>query len=80
GVAFGSNSVTDNGAIVVNASGVSGIGTSAGGRTTWAGTALISSPQLYTENRIDLRTDGLPDDIVVAGGWGGGGGGGGGGG
>ncbi|EFC8798185.1 fimbrial biogenesis outer membrane usher protein [Escherichia coli] len=66
GVAFGSNSVTDNGAIVVNASGVSGIGTSAGGRTTWAGTALISSPQLYTENRIDLRTDGLPDDIVLA--------------
>ncbi|EII1518008.1 fimbrial biogenesis outer membrane usher protein, partial [Escherichia coli] len=66
GVAFGNNSVTDNGAIVVNASGVSGIGTSAGGRTTWAGTALISSPQLYTENRIDLRTDGLPDDIVLA--------------
>ena len=66
GVAFGSNSVTDNGAIVVNTSGVSGIGTSAGGRTTWAGTALISSPQLYTENRIDLRTDGLPDDIVLA--------------
>ncbi|MCZ8944737.1 fimbrial biogenesis outer membrane usher protein [Escherichia albertii] len=66
GVAFGSNSVTDNGAIVVNASGVSGIGTSAGGRTTWPGTALISSPQLYTENRIDLRTDGLPDDIVLA--------------
>ncbi|QMD22894.1 fimbrial biogenesis outer membrane usher protein (plasmid) [Escherichia coli] len=66
GVAFGSNSVTDNGAIVVNTSGVSGIGTSAGGRTTWPGTALISSPQLYTENRIDLRTDGLPDDIVLA--------------
>lgn len=66
GVAFGSNSVTENGAIVVNASGVSGIGTSAGGRTTWPGTALISSPQLYTENRIDLRTDGLPDDIVLA--------------
>lgn len=66
GVAFGSNSVTDNGAIVVNASGVSGIGTSAGGRTTWTGTALISSPQLYTENRVDLRTDGLPDDIVLA--------------
>ncbi|EJZ2266263.1 fimbrial biogenesis outer membrane usher protein [Escherichia albertii] len=66
GVAFGSNSVTENGAIVVNTSGVSGIGTSAGGRTTWPGTALISSPQLYTENRIDLRTDGLPDDIVLA--------------
>lgn len=66
GVAFGSNSVTDNGAIVVNASGVSGIATSAGGRTTWTGTALISSPQLYTENRIDLRTDGLPEDIVLA--------------
>lgn len=66
GVAFGSNSVTNNGAIVVNASGVSGIGTSAGGRTTWAGTALISSPQLYTENRIDLRTEGLSDDIVLA--------------
>ncbi|WP_137651966.1 fimbria/pilus outer membrane usher protein [Escherichia albertii] len=66
GVAFGSNSVTDNGAIVVNSSGVSGISTSAGGRTTWPGTALISSPQLYTENRIDLRTDGLPDDIVLA--------------
>lgn len=66
GVAFGSNSVTDNGAIVVNTSGVSGIGTSAGGPTTWPGTALISSPQLYTENRIDLRTDGLPDDIVLA--------------
>ncbi|EFB3463797.1 fimbria/pilus outer membrane usher protein [Escherichia coli] len=66
GVAFGSNSVADNGAIVVNTSGVSGIGTSAGGRTTWPGTALISSPQLYTENRIDLRTDSLPDDIVLA--------------
>lgn len=66
GVAFGSNSVTDSGAIVVNTSGVSGIGTSAGGRTSWMGTALISSPQLYTENRIDLRTDGLPDDIVLA--------------
>ncbi|MEC9839958.1 fimbria/pilus outer membrane usher protein [Escherichia coli] len=66
GVAFGSNSVTDNGAIVVNTSGVVGIGTSMGGRTTWPGTALISSPQLYTENRIDLRTDGLPDDIVLA--------------
>ncbi|EPB8415019.1 MULTISPECIES: fimbria/pilus outer membrane usher protein [Escherichia] len=66
GVAFGSSSMTENGAIVVNTSGVSGIGTSAGGRTTWPGTALISSPQLYTENRIDLRTDGLPDDIVLA--------------
>lgn len=66
GVAFGSNTVTDNGAIVVNTNGVSGIGTSAGGRTSWLGTALISSPQLYTENRIDLRTDGLPDDIVLA--------------
>lgn len=66
GVAFGSNSVVENGAIVVNTSGVSGIGTSAGGQTTWPGTALISSPQLYTENRIDLRTDGLPDDIVLA--------------
>lgn len=66
GMAFGSNSVTGNGAIVVNTSGLSGIGTSAGNRTTWPGTALISSPQLYTENRIDLRTDGLPDDIVLA--------------
>ncbi|MED9851295.1 fimbria/pilus outer membrane usher protein [Escherichia coli] len=66
GVAFGSNSVTDNGAIIVNTNGVTGIGTSAGGQTTWPGTALISSPQLYTENRIDLRTDGLPDDIVLA--------------
>ncbi|HDC4802748.1 TPA: fimbrial biogenesis outer membrane usher protein [Escherichia coli] len=66
GVAFGNNSVTDNGAIVVNTSGVSGIGTSAGNRTTWPGTALISSPLLYTENRVDLRTDGLPDDIVLA--------------
>ncbi|HAX5135322.1 TPA: fimbrial biogenesis outer membrane usher protein [Escherichia coli] len=66
GVAFGNNSVTDNGAIVVNTSGVSGIGTSAGSQTTWPGTALISSPQLYTENRIDLRIDGLPDDIVLA--------------
>ncbi|MCZ8703234.1 fimbrial biogenesis outer membrane usher protein [Escherichia albertii] len=66
GVAFGSSSVADNGAIVVNASGVSGISTSAGGHTIWPGAALIPSPQLYTENRIDLRTDGLPDDIVLA--------------
>lgn len=66
GVAFGSSSVADNGAIVVNASGVSGISTSAGGHTIWPGAALIPSPQLYTENRIDLRADGLPDDIVLA--------------
>lgn len=65
GIAFGNNNVTDNGAIVVKTGGVSGIQTSRGVSTSWVGTALISSPDLYTENRIDLHPENLPEDIVI---------------
>ncbi|HEB1163536.1 TPA: fimbrial biogenesis outer membrane usher protein [Escherichia albertii] len=65
GMAVGNNSVTGDGAIVVETSGVSGIRTSAGYKTSWLGTALVSSPQEYMENRIDLYPDDLPDDTVI---------------
>ena len=65
GLALGNNSVTTDGAIVVETPGASGVRTSAGPRTSWLGTALVSSPQRYTENRIDLYPDGLPDDTVL---------------
>lgn len=43
-----------------------GVRTSAGYSTSFLGTALIGSPQKYTENRIDLYPNGLPDDTVLA--------------
>lgn len=65
GVAMGNNSVTGDGAIVVETPGTKGVKTSAGYETSWLGTALISSSQKYTENRIDLYPDGLSDDTVL---------------
>ncbi|WAL55446.1 fimbrial biogenesis outer membrane usher protein (plasmid) [Klebsiella variicola subsp. tropica] len=66
GLALGNNNVTNSGAIVVETSGAPGVRTSAGYSTSFLGTALIGSPQKYTENRIDLYPDGLPDDTVLA--------------
>lgn len=65
GIAMSNNSVAGDGAIVVETPGAKGVRTSAGYKTSWLGTALISSPQKYTENRIDLYPDGLPDDTVL---------------
>ncbi|HAZ3609950.1 TPA: fimbrial biogenesis outer membrane usher protein [Escherichia coli] len=66
GLALGNNGVTNNGAIVIETSGTPGVKTSAGYNTSVLGTALISSPQKYTENRVELYPDGLPDDTVLA--------------
>lgn len=66
GLALGNSSVTNSGAIVVETAGTSGVKTSAGYKTSLLGTALIGSPQKYTENRVDLYPDGLPDDTVLA--------------
>ncbi|EOC3340566.1 fimbria/pilus outer membrane usher protein [Escherichia coli] len=65
GIAMGNNSVTGDGAIVVETPGAKGVRTSTGYRTSWLGTSLVSSPRKYTENRIDLYPDGLPDDTVL---------------
>lgn len=65
GAAFGNNSVTSGGAIIVETKGTSGVRTTAGHKTSWLGTALISSPQKYTENRIELSPEGLSDDTVL---------------
>ncbi len=65
GMALGNNSVTHNGAIVVQTSGVSGIRTSMAGKTSWLGTALTTPSQTYTENRVDVYPEDLDDDVVV---------------
>ncbi|HFI2520357.1 TPA: fimbria/pilus outer membrane usher protein [Escherichia coli] len=65
GIAVGNSSVTGDGAIVVETPGAKGVRTSTGYKTSWLGTALISSPQKYTENRINLYPDGLPSDTVL---------------
>ena len=54
-----------NGAIVIQTGDVSGIKHNRGGETSWLGTALLSSPEPYTENRVDLIQEGLPDNIVL---------------
>lgn len=66
GVALGNSSVTNNGAIVVQTSGASGIRSSMGVKTSWLGTALMAPSQTYTENRVDVYPEDLADDIVVA--------------
>ncbi|EPL3087581.1 fimbria/pilus outer membrane usher protein [Escherichia coli] len=65
GFAFGREQVTSGGAIIVQTDGISGIKHNRGGRTTWAGTSLISSPDPYTVNKVELLHDGLSDDIVL---------------
>ncbi|EFO3948436.1 fimbrial biogenesis outer membrane usher protein [Escherichia coli] len=65
GIAYGQDSVTERGAIILDTGGISGIKHNRGGKTLWPGTALISSPQLYTNNRVELKYDDLPDNIVL---------------
>ncbi len=65
GIAYGQDSVTERGAIILDTGGISGIRHNRGGKTLWPGTALISSPQLYTDNRVELKYDELPDNIVL---------------
>ncbi|WP_244568240.1 fimbria/pilus outer membrane usher protein [Escherichia coli] len=65
GIALGRESVTTNGAIVIKTGKESGIKHNRGGETSLFGTALIASPEPYTENRIDLLQDELPDNIVL---------------
>ncbi len=66
GIAMGADSIM-SGAIVVQTKGASGVRIRQNGKeTTLFGTALLSSPDPYTENRIDLDPSGLPDDIVLA--------------
>ncbi|WP_247999721.1 fimbria/pilus outer membrane usher protein [Escherichia marmotae] len=65
GIAYGRDSVTERGAIILNTGGISGIKHNRGGETLWPGTALISSPQLYTDNKVELKYDDLPDNIVL---------------
>lgn len=64
GIAMGSDSVM-NGASIVDTQGVSGVKVRQGGKTSSLGTALVSSLQPYTENRVDLDPQDLPDDIVI---------------
>ena len=63
-LAMGSDSVI-NGAAVVE-TGVAGIKVRQGGETSLFGTAIVTSMQPYTENRIDLDTQNLPDDIFIS--------------
>ncbi|HCJ8438264.1 TPA: fimbrial biogenesis outer membrane usher protein [Escherichia coli] len=65
GVALGRESVTTNGAIIIKTGKESGIKHNRGGETSLFGTALIASPDPYTENRIELLHEGLPDNIVI---------------
>lgn len=64
GAAFSSSSVI-NGAAIVEAEGISGIKIRQGGETSVLGTAIVSSMQPYTENKVDLEPHGLPNDIVL---------------
>ncbi|CAD5789300.1 fimbria/pilus outer membrane usher protein [Escherichia coli] len=63
--AFGSSSVM-NGAVIVETPGVSGVKIRQGGKTSFLGTAIVSTIQPYTENRIELDPNELRDDIVIS--------------
>ena len=63
-MALSSDSVI-NGAAVVDAGGISGIKVRQGGETSIFGTAIVPSLQPYRANRIDIKTDNLPDNIVI---------------
>lgn len=64
GMAFTSGSV-NNGAAVVDVQGISGVKVRQGGNTSLLGTSIVSSIQPYTENRIDLDPQDLPDDVTI---------------
>lgn len=63
-MAFSSDSVI-NGAAVVDTGGISGIKVLQGGETSVFGTAIVPSLQPYSANRIDIKTDNLPNNIVI---------------
>ncbi len=63
-MAFTSDSIINGGA-VVDVGGVSGIKVYQGGETSIFGTAIVPSLQPYKENRIDVNTNNLPDNIVI---------------
>ncbi|HBR1031140.1 TPA: fimbrial biogenesis outer membrane usher protein [Klebsiella quasipneumoniae subsp. similipneumoniae] len=64
GAAFSSTSVI-NGAAIVETDGISGIKVRQGGETSAFGTAIVSSMQPYTENKVEIEHQGLPNDIVI---------------
>lgn len=64
-LAIGSDSVI-NGAAVVETEFISGIKVRQGGETSLLGTAIVTSMQPYTENRIDLDTQNIPDDLFIS--------------
>lgn len=64
-LAIGRDSVI-NGAAVVETEGVSGIKVQQGRETSLFGTAIVPLVQPYTNNRIDLNTQDLPNDIVIS--------------
>lgn len=64
GIAMGPGSVI-NGAAIVDTQGVSGVKLRQGGKTSFLGTALVSSLQPYSENHVDLDPQDLPDDVAI---------------
>ncbi|HDS9384811.1 TPA: fimbrial biogenesis outer membrane usher protein [Escherichia coli] len=64
GIAMGPGSII-NGAAIVDTQGVSGVKLRQGGKTSFLGTALVSSLLPYSENRVDLDPQDLPDDVVI---------------
>jgi outer membrane usher protein len=64
GIAMAADSVID-GAAIVETKGITGVKVRQGKETSLFGTAVVTSLQPYTENRIDLDATGLPDNIVL---------------
>ncbi|EGI6673240.1 fimbrial biogenesis outer membrane usher protein, partial [Escherichia coli] len=65
GAALSSDSVM-NGVSIVETPGVKGVKVQQGrGRTSFLGTAIVTSLDYYNENQINLLPDGLPNDIAL---------------
>ncbi|EOB8860439.1 fimbria/pilus outer membrane usher protein (plasmid) [Escherichia coli] len=65
GAALGSDSVM-NGVSIVETPGVKGVKVQQGRwRTSFLGTAIVTSLDYYNENQINLLPDGLPNDIAL---------------